>query len=283
MNGYTKLFSTILTSTIWQEPIEVKVLWITMLALSDKNGYVSGSIPGLAHVAGISLEACQKGIQCLSSPDSFSRTKIEDGRRIRETDGGWELVNHAKYRVLLSAEERKEYNRRKQQEHRERQRAEAVKSASNMSAKVKQCQQKPDIADADSDQIQMQSLQSTETNVKPTLVKPKKSRERNELLDCLATLGGGTVADITGPAWSKASKALADIREVSPNLTVQEIKRRADNLRKLYPNASVTDTSLAKHWARCDSAPNSNGHSEPSLPINVQQYLAQQTPQSAAK
>jgi len=149
MNGYTKLFSTILTSTIWQEPIEVKVLWITMLALSDKNGYVSGSIPGLAHVAGISLEACQKGIQCLSSPDSFSRTKIEDGRRIREADGGWELVNHAKYRVLLSAEERKEYNRRKQQEHRERLRAEAVKSASNMSAKVKQCQQKPDIADAD--------------------------------------------------------------------------------------------------------------------------------------
>lgn len=151
MNGYTKLFSTILTSTIWQEPIEVKVLWITMLALSDKNGYVSGSIPGLAHVAGISVEDCQKAIESLTAPDRFSRTKVEDGRRIRETDGGWDLVNHAKYRVLLSVEERKEYNRRKQQEHRERERVANVKTASNLSANVKQCQQKPDIAEADAE------------------------------------------------------------------------------------------------------------------------------------
>jgi hypothetical protein len=115
---FTKLFNSILDSTIWQEPKETKIVWITMLAMADRGGEIHASIPGLAVRAGVSLDECQNALNCLKSPDKFSRTKDHDGRRIADIDGGWRLLNHGKYRALLSAEERKEYNRRKQAEYR---------------------------------------------------------------------------------------------------------------------------------------------------------------------
>jgi hypothetical protein len=127
--NYTKLFNSILDSTIWQEPPPTKLVWITMLAMSDRNGDVHASIPGLAKRAGVEIRECQEALECLLSPDEYSRTKDHEGRRIAEIDGGFTLLNHGKYRALLSAEERREYNRRKQAERRERMRA-AVKSES---------------------------------------------------------------------------------------------------------------------------------------------------------
>lgn len=121
MNGYTKLFGSIIASTIWRESLETKVVWITMLAMSNKHGIVEASVPGLADMARVSLEETQKALEILAAPDTFSRTKDFEGRRIEATDGGWVILNHAKYREKMSADERREYNRVKQQEFRERQ------------------------------------------------------------------------------------------------------------------------------------------------------------------
>ena len=115
---FTKLFNSILDSTIWQEPPATKLVWITMLAMADRMGDVHTSIPGLAKRAGVSLPECEDALRCLLAPDPYSRTKDHDGRRIEEIDGGFSLLNHGKYRALLSAEERREYNRRKQAEYR---------------------------------------------------------------------------------------------------------------------------------------------------------------------
>jgi hypothetical protein len=131
---FTKLFNSILDSTIWQEPASTKICWITMLAMSDRNGDVHAQIPGLARRAGITIDECLAAINSFTSPDPYSRTKDRDGKRLAEIDGGWTLLNHAKYRQLLSAEERREYNRRKQAERRER-----IKSG--VSNNVKQCQE----------------------------------------------------------------------------------------------------------------------------------------------
>ena len=59
MTGYTKLFSSILASTIWDEDAPTRLVWITLLAMSDKNRTVEGSIPGLAHQARVSLAELQ--------------------------------------------------------------------------------------------------------------------------------------------------------------------------------------------------------------------------------
>lgn len=118
--AYTKLFSSILTSTIWREDKATKVVWITMLALADKNGEVQGSIPGLAHLAGVTTEECEVAIKKFLSPDKHSRTKDDGGRRVEEIDGGWSILNYEKYRRMASLDEAKEKNAERQRRFREK-------------------------------------------------------------------------------------------------------------------------------------------------------------------
>lgn len=120
-NSYTKLFSSILASTIWREPNHVRLVWITMLALADKDGVCEASIPGLADLARVPLPQCEDALKRLAAPDPYSRTSDHDGRRIEPIDGGWILLNHAKYREKMNAEERREYLRLKKAESRARQ------------------------------------------------------------------------------------------------------------------------------------------------------------------
>lgn len=108
---YTKLFTSITASTVWQEPAGTRLTWITMLAMADKNGDVFASIPGLARIANVTLEEVEAALRCFLSPDPYSRTKEHDGRRVEEIDGGWRLLNHAKFREIRSAAERAEYKR----------------------------------------------------------------------------------------------------------------------------------------------------------------------------
>lgn len=120
MPSYTKLFNSIVTSTIWTEDDKTRILWITMLAMSDQHGEVHASIPGLARIAGISTESAEIAIEKFMSPDPYSRTPDNEGRRIAEIDGGWEILNHRKYRIMASKEDAKSANSARVQRHRER-------------------------------------------------------------------------------------------------------------------------------------------------------------------
>lgn len=111
MTGYTKLFSTIVTSTIWGEDDKIRILWITMLALCEKDGIVYGTIPGIATMARISVPDCEAALNKLTSPDKYSRSKEFDGRRIKPIEGGWLILNRNKYRELGQKESRQEYQR----------------------------------------------------------------------------------------------------------------------------------------------------------------------------
>lgn len=104
MPGYTKLFSDILTSSVWQTSMPTRIVWIAMLALKDKEGYVAASLPGLAHAARVSFKECEEAIKELSAPDQYSRTKDFDGRRIEQIEGGWYVLNHDLYRDRLSTD-----------------------------------------------------------------------------------------------------------------------------------------------------------------------------------
>jgi hypothetical protein len=109
--AYTKLDSGITESTIWQAPDTTRLVWITLLSMADQNGYVGASMPGLAGRARVSLEACIAAIEAFLAPDKWSRTKDHDGRRVADADGGWILLNHAKYRAAQNAEDRRERSR----------------------------------------------------------------------------------------------------------------------------------------------------------------------------
>ena len=118
--AYTKLFNSIVTSTIWSEDDQTRIVWITMLALADKNGEVQGSVPGLARIAGVTVDACRAAIGKFLAPDPDSRTKDDEGRRIEEIDGGWHLINHRKYREMASDADRTEKAAIRQARHREK-------------------------------------------------------------------------------------------------------------------------------------------------------------------
>ena len=121
MEGYTKLFSSIITSTIWREDDKTRILWITMLALRNSRNIVEGSIPGLADMARMTIAECEAALAKLLAPDAYSRTKDNDGRRIAAVDGGWLILNGEKYREKQNEDERREYFRLAQQRHREKQ------------------------------------------------------------------------------------------------------------------------------------------------------------------
>lgn len=120
MAGYTKLFNSILASTIWEEDDKTRIVWITLLAMADKFGVADGSVPGIATLARVSVADCQKALGKLQAPDKDSRSDEYEGRRIRKIDGGWLILNHEKYRAKIDDDERREYLRIKKAESRKR-------------------------------------------------------------------------------------------------------------------------------------------------------------------
>ncbi len=127
---FTKLFSSITESTVWMETSNIRIVWITMLAMADRKGRVWASVPGLANRSRVPVDDCRKAIETFLAPDADSRTKDNEGRRIEEIDGGWRLLNHEKYRAVRDDEAAKESKRNYINERRRKER-EANKLASS--------------------------------------------------------------------------------------------------------------------------------------------------------
>lgn len=116
--GYTKLFSSIVASTIWREDDKTRIVWITMLAMKNERHVVEASLPGLADMARVTIKECEAAVAKLESPDKWSRNQANHGRRIEKCDGGWKILNGQYYRQLMSAEDRREYQRLYHREYR---------------------------------------------------------------------------------------------------------------------------------------------------------------------
>lgn len=117
---YVKLFSRIVTSSLWCEDSDTRVVWVTMLALANEYGEVAASIPGLARAANVPREKCESALNKFLAPDPDSRTKDHEGRRLETIDGGWHILNYELYRRMMSLEERREYKRLKEAERRQK-------------------------------------------------------------------------------------------------------------------------------------------------------------------
>ena len=170
--SYIKLFSSLVTSTIWMEDDKTRIVWITMLAVADKNGEIQASIPGLARIAGVPVPDVEVAIQKFLDPDEHSRTPDDEGRRIEKIDGGWSLLNHAKYRLMASKDESKTSNAERQRRHRERQKRNGRVTLSNASVTPNNATvtHDRDIAEAEAENknmIEQSSLNSYSRNRKP--------------------------------------------------------------------------------------------------------------------
>jgi hypothetical protein len=175
MTGYTKLFNSIVTSTIWSEDDKTRIVWITMLAIADKNGEVQGSVPGLARIAGVSVDDCRVAIAKFLSPDPDSRTKDDEGRRIEEIDGGWSLLNHQKYREMASKDELREAEAKRKARYREKiKRNEKSQNVPDKSPNVPKSQH---IAEANTEENTDTDSNTESINIKRTSPKKEKPSE----------------------------------------------------------------------------------------------------------
>lgn len=239
--AYTKLFSTIVTSTVWGEPHTTRIVWITMLAIANKDGEVMATIPGLARLANVSIQETEDAVKRFLCPDPYSRTPDDEGRRIEKIEGGWQLLNYQKYRRMASLEEAREQNAERQRRHRERVARNAPSVTGNAGVTVR-----TDIAEAEAEAEAKETLFA---EASPSAEKTRKKRQPNALLEAIPAACGQDPAQVTGSTWSAYGKILREIKEVCPTVTPEEVHRRAACYRRKYPSAAITPHALAKHWA----------------------------------
>lgn len=124
---YVKLYSSIVTSSIWSEDAATCKVWITLLALADRAGFVFGSPSGLARIAAVPTDEVKSILVKFKEPDPESsdlvRNPSGEGRRILEIDGGWQILNYEHYRDMRDADTRREQTRDAVRKHRKQMKA----------------------------------------------------------------------------------------------------------------------------------------------------------------
>ncbi len=119
MSTFALLWGKILDSSLWvKESKETRLVWVTILAMKDVDGKVFASVVGLADRAKVTVEECRIALGIFLSPDPDDTSKVENGIRLREIQGGWQVVNNDLYR--FSTEEKREFWRQQKQEQREK-------------------------------------------------------------------------------------------------------------------------------------------------------------------
>ena len=119
--SYAKLFSSITESSLWSEPVAVRLLFVSMLAKADAQGFVEAAVPGLARISNLPLDVTQEALAVLEAPDPQSKNPENEGRRLTKVPGGWVILNYETYRNRRGEDERREYMRQYMADYRRKQ------------------------------------------------------------------------------------------------------------------------------------------------------------------
>ena len=179
--SYSKLFSSIVHSSLWTEEDHVRLLFVTLLAIADREGYIYGSRKGLERLANIDSGKYERdpwGV--LMEPDADSsdlmRNPDNEGRRIEPVSGGFRILNYAFYRSLRNSDDRREQNREAQRRHRGKRDHWGKMSSQRASAKVSN-------SSAEVSRDQPQSSQADAEAEKSTPIVPLKGDESEEIYE----------------------------------------------------------------------------------------------------
>jgi hypothetical protein len=119
--AFVKLDCNLITSTVWTENSDTRVVWIYLLVSADSNGVVRVTVPGIAIQCGLSVDVVRAALERFASPDPDSRTSKNEGRRIRiEREPQFEihLLNYGRYRAkdhTAAARKRRQREREKRE------------------------------------------------------------------------------------------------------------------------------------------------------------------------
>lgn len=116
---YNKLFTKILDSSIWLASDTTRIVWITLIAAMDEDGFCPfATVENLAARARVELKAAKKAVEQLESPEPETATDDDDGRRIERIAGGWLVINADKYRNMVTRIVAREQTRERVRRHR---------------------------------------------------------------------------------------------------------------------------------------------------------------------
>jgi len=109
MAGFVKIHDLILGSSIMDEDVETRFLWIVVLALADRNGNFRATPKSLARISNLRPMAVANGLEILQNPDPSSSTPDEEGRRLIQVEPNeWHIVNYKKYRAMRDPDKERE-------------------------------------------------------------------------------------------------------------------------------------------------------------------------------
>lgn len=125
--GFSKLDENFIESSLKRHGCLAVDVFTSLLSKAGADGIARVSIPFLAtntwHENGeqCKVEEIDAVIKILESPDPYSRSINNEGRRIRRVDGGYEIINYLKYRGKTHLDYFREYYHqhkdREQKEH----------------------------------------------------------------------------------------------------------------------------------------------------------------------
>lgn len=149
---YSKLYQAMFDGSLaTRGPWQALVTFQQLLILSDRFGIVDMTLPAIQRRTTLPMEVLEVGLAELLKPDPESRRPDHEGRRIipiaPDRDWGWQIVNHAHYRQLRSAEERRDYQRSYMRDWRSGKRRRKGKSGAQASPSVAPADSSRDDAD----------------------------------------------------------------------------------------------------------------------------------------
>lgn len=109
---YTPVFREFTTSSMWAKSPAIRCVWMWLMLNADPEGYVPGTIPGIAIAANVTEEEAREAFALFQAPDPDSSTPDFEGRRLVKVDRGWHLINFVAHRERAKQEAEKARKRR---------------------------------------------------------------------------------------------------------------------------------------------------------------------------
>lgn len=125
---YGKIWKSMFEGSLYDAGWEAIVTFMVLITFANKTGEVDITVSALSGKTTIPKEHLENGLAILMEPDTLSRTKEDDGRRLvlidEDRPWGWRIVNYEKYsnaRDMAAirqywAEEQKVRRRKKREE-----------------------------------------------------------------------------------------------------------------------------------------------------------------------
>lgn len=117
---YGKHFESMYEGSMYGAGVSVFAVWGYIISHA-RNGYIELNPRKLADTLGGTQDQILEALEFLQAPDPNSRWKEEEGRRlVKEGEFQYRMPSWDKYQSIKSDQDRREYNRIKQAEHRAR-------------------------------------------------------------------------------------------------------------------------------------------------------------------